>query len=76
MAGQPPAWQQSTGRGTFVPLYFLPGEAFQFDWSEDFAVLESWVVYPDAGFATTCAQRWIVSDAAKIGSIEKSDACD
>jgi transposase len=23
------------GRGTFVPLVFAPGEAFQFDWSED-----------------------------------------
>ena len=31
--------QQTTGRGTFVPLSFSPGEAFQFDWSEDFAVL-------------------------------------
>ena len=30
---------QMTGRGTFVPLTFRPGEAFQFDWSEDFAVL-------------------------------------
>ena len=30
---------QTTGRGTFVPLTFRPGEAFQFDWSEDFAVL-------------------------------------
>ncbi len=25
---------QSAGRGTFVPLAFEPGEAFQFDWSE------------------------------------------
>ncbi len=31
--------QQTTGRGTFVPLAFRPGEAFQFDWSEDFALL-------------------------------------
>jgi transposase len=30
---------QTTGRGTFVPLVFAPGEAFQFDWSEDWAVL-------------------------------------
>jgi len=30
---------QTTGRGTFVPLVFRPGEAFQFDWSEDYAVL-------------------------------------
>ena len=31
--------QQSSGRGTFVPLVFQPGEAFQFDWSEDWAIL-------------------------------------
>jgi transposase len=30
---------RTTGRGTFVPLRFAPGEAFQFDWSEDFAVI-------------------------------------
>lgn len=31
--------QQTTGRGTFVPLLFDSGEAFQFDWSEDWAVI-------------------------------------
>lgn len=31
--------QQTTGRGTFVPLAFRAGEAFQFDWSEDYAVV-------------------------------------
>lgn len=31
--------QQTAGRGTFVPLSFSPGEAFQFDWSDDFAIL-------------------------------------
>jgi transposase len=31
--------QQTSGRGTFVPLSFAPGEAFQFDWSEDWAVI-------------------------------------
>jgi hypothetical protein len=31
--------QQGAGRGTFVPLAFQPGEAFQFDWSEDWAIL-------------------------------------
>lgn len=31
--------QQTTGRGTFVPLTFSPGEAFQFDWSEDHAII-------------------------------------
>ena len=33
--------QQTTGRGTFVPLVFQPGEAFQFDWSEDWAIIGS-----------------------------------
>jgi len=32
--------QQTSGRGTFVPLSFAPGEAFQFDWSEDWAVID------------------------------------
>ncbi len=31
--------QQTTGRGIVVPLHFDPGEAFQFDWSEDFAAV-------------------------------------
>ena len=30
---------QTSGRGTFVPLAFEPGEAFQFDWSEDWAIV-------------------------------------
>jgi transposase len=30
---------RTAGRGTFVPLTFAPGEAFQFDWSEDWAVV-------------------------------------
>ncbi|WP_295529197.1 IS21 family transposase [Novosphingobium sp. Chol11] len=30
---------QTSGRGTFVPLVFEAGEAFQFDWSEDWALL-------------------------------------
>jgi hypothetical protein len=30
---------QTSGRGTFVPLVFAAGEAFQFDWSEDWAIL-------------------------------------
>ena len=30
-----PGLQQTSGRGTFVPLAFAPGEAFQFDSHED-----------------------------------------
>ena len=31
--------QNTSGRGVFVPLVFSPGEAFQFDWSEDWAII-------------------------------------
>ncbi|MFN7104820.1 MAG: IS21 family transposase, partial [Pseudorhizobium sp.] len=31
--------QQTSGRGTIVPRVFGAGEAFQFDWSEDWAIL-------------------------------------
>jgi hypothetical protein len=40
------AWRQrerekakTAARGTFIPLIFASGEAFQFDWSEDWAVI-------------------------------------
>ena len=32
--------QRTCGRGAFVPLTFMPGEAFQFDWSEDWAIID------------------------------------
>ena len=31
--------QNQASRGAFVPLSFAPGEAFQFDWSEDWLVI-------------------------------------
>jgi hypothetical protein len=31
--------QKTCGPGVFVPLAFLAGEAFQFDWSEDWATI-------------------------------------
>jgi hypothetical protein len=31
--------QKTTGHGVFVPLAFVAGEAFQFDGSEDWAVI-------------------------------------
>ena len=30
---------RQASNGTYVPLVFMPGEAFQFDWSEDWAVI-------------------------------------
>lgn len=32
--------KQGAGKRAFVPLLFAPGEAFQFDWGEDFAVID------------------------------------
>ena len=39
-------WRQSqhelaktAGKGVYIPLSFAPGEAFQFDWSEDWAAI-------------------------------------
>jgi len=29
-----------SGKGTFVPLSFAPGKAFQFDWSEDWVIID------------------------------------
>jgi transposase len=31
--------KQGAGKRAFVPLLFAPGEAFQFDWGEDYAVI-------------------------------------
>jgi transposase len=31
--------KRTADRNTFVPLQFAPGEAFQFDWSEDYVVI-------------------------------------
>lgn len=43
--------QQTSGRGTFVPLVFQSGEAFRFDWSEDWAVLGGERVKLQAAYA-------------------------
>ena len=31
--------KKTSARHTYVPLSFAPGEAFQFDWSEDYALI-------------------------------------
>ena len=40
---------RTVGRGVFVPLVFAPGDAFQFDWSEDWAMID--------GERVKCASR-------------------
>ena len=49
--------QQTAGRGTFVPLIFQPGEAFQFDWSEDWAVIGGERVKLQAAHIKLCYSR-------------------
>ena len=49
--------QQTVGRGSFVPLSFAPGEAFQFDWSEDFAVIRGVRVKLQVAHAKLCYSR-------------------
>ncbi len=31
--------QHTSGRGAYVPLAFQPGEAFKFDWAEDWGII-------------------------------------
>ena len=64
--------QQTTGRGTFVPLLFRPGEAFQFDWSEDFAV-PGWHL-SRSGKATTAAsalEHALISGFGTLGKVTR-----
>ena len=49
--------RQTTGRGSFVPLSFAPGEAFQFDWSEDFAVIRGVRVKLQVAHVKLCYSR-------------------
>ncbi len=54
--------QQTAGRGVFVPLTFGPGEAFQFDWSEDYAVQR---LNESVGFGALLDRSMIVHSAGK-----------
>ena len=60
--------QKTSGRGVYVPLAFLPGEAFQFDWSEDWAIISGErtklqvahfkLSYSRAWLETRCQELW------------------
>ncbi|HCO54894.1 MAG TPA: IS21 family transposase [Pelagibacterium sp.] len=52
--------QNTTGRGVFVPLAFEPGEAFQFDWSEDWALIGGERVKLQAAHTKLCYSRAFV----------------
>jgi transposase len=52
-------WEQEAGRGqtVFIPLKFAPGEAFQFDWSEEQVVLAGQLVRLKAAHIRLCFSR-------------------
>jgi transposase len=62
--------QQSTGRGVFVPLAFEPGEAFQFDWSEDWATLAGKRVKLQAAHTKLAHSRAFVIRAYRLQTHE------
>jgi transposase len=49
--------QQTAGRGVFVPLVFQPGEAFQFNWSEDWAIIGGERIKLQAAHSKLCYSR-------------------
>ncbi|RKJ95943.1 IS21 family transposase, partial [Pseudoroseomonas wenyumeiae] len=64
------AAQQTTGRGVFVPLVFQPGEAFQFDWSEDWATVGGKRIKLQAAHTKLSHSRAFVVRAYKLQTHE------
>ena len=54
---------QTSGRGTFVPLAFAPGEAFQFDWSTEYTFIGGIRRRVELAHTKLCASRafWLVA---------------
>ena len=62
--------QRTTGRGVFVPLAFPPGDAFQFDWSEDWAVIDGKRVKLQAAHTKLAHRRAFVVRAYRLQTHE------
>ena len=62
--------QRTTGRGVFVPLVFPPGDAFQFDWSEDWAVIDGKRVKLQAAHTKLAHSRAFVVRAYRLQTHE------
>lgn len=62
--------QRTAGRGVFVPLAFQPGEAFQFDWSEDWATIGGKRVKLQAAHTKLSHSRAFVIRAYKLQTHE------
>ncbi len=61
---------RTAGRGTFVPLVFAPGEAFQFDWSEEAATIEGLRVKLQVAQFKLCFSRAFVLRAYPLQTHE------
>ena len=61
---------KTAGRGTFVPLVFAPGEAFQFDWSEDWAMIAGERVKLQVAHFKLCHSRAFVLRAYRLQTHE------
>ena len=62
--------QQTAGRGAFVPLVFQPGEAFQFDWSEDWAIIGGERTKLQAAHSKLCYSRAFIVRAYPLQTHE------
>lgn len=61
---------RTTDRGTFVPLTFAPGEAFQFDWSEDWALIAGERTKLQVAHLKLCYSRAFVLRAYRLQTQE------
>ncbi len=61
---------RTAGRGTFVPLAFAPGEAFQFDWSEETAMIDGLRVKLQVAQFKLCYSRAFVLRAYPLQTHE------
>lgn len=62
--------KQTTGRGVFIPLRFQPGEAFQFDWGEDWAVIGGRRVKLQVAHTKLCYSRAFILRAYPLQTHE------
>ena len=62
--------QRTAGQGVFVPLAFQPGEAFQFDWSEDWATIGGKRIKLQAAHTKLAHSRAFVVRAYKLQTHE------
>jgi len=62
--------QRLADKGTFVPLRFEPGEAFQFDWSEDYVTIKGMKTKLQVAHTKLCYSRAFILRAYLLQSHE------